>query len=489
MRVYFELRKDHKDKNGLCPLTLNYTHKGYRLRLDTEVSIPEKGYYRIIHKYTSQLVIDPSINGKIIKGKDIEIKFDYTELVQKLEKCETKLKSIIDGWRKLEERGVGEYPDPDYVKDFYKNKQVKGNEKPMILLLLEHIYGSLDPIRKEYVGGKKGDIRRWNTILGDVLEIRGHKIDFRKSKTEKIKNWRDVIEDILLKKDNNLINFYLKDVNKVFLDSYVDVLLKREYGGRKGLENTTIKKRIKTFKEFLNKMIEENHKVNLDFKKFKLEKETYKDLDLDTNIHILEIDEYKKLLELDLSDNPRLEYVKDLYLITCGTGLRFSDVIRIDSTMVKSKKVNKETMRYLKITTQKTGTEVSPPITDPIYNILKKYHMDMKRSYPGGIHTISNDKGNQYLREVLDKLNLDSLNDPDENKRKSQKITTTIKGKRKDFITFHSGRKFYITNCILSGIPINLIMGWTGHHGNWDVFENYIGTKYGENIHLNKLPF
>lgn len=484
MKIYFELRKDHVDKNENCPLTLNYIHKGKRLRLNTEVSIPEN-YYRIINKCVSQKVIDPSLNGKTINGKV----FDVKDLTQKLENCETKLKSIIEGWKKKDERGQGEYPDPKYVSELYKNKQVKGIEKPMIVHLVEFIYGKWDPIIKKYVGGKidhKKDMRRWNTIIGDVLEIRGYKIDFRKYKNEKsLTHWRDVIDNILQQKDNKLIDFYLKDVDKHFLNTYKYILLNRKYGKkdesvgleeRVGLENTTIRKRIKTFKEFLRKMVDEDHKVNMDFDKYILKEELEKDLDIETNIHILRFDEYTKLLELPLTDKPKLDYVRDLFCITMGTGLRFSDVIRIEPNMVKR---NGETI--LTITTKKTGTEVVIPIKENIDRILQKHNDDMK--------TISNDKGNEYLKEVLGLLKMKSLDEYDEDKRKSGTETITYrKGTRKDFITFHSGRKFFICNCMVSGVPLNLIMGYTGHKGDWDVFKRYVDKNYGKGNGI-KLPF
>ena len=47
----------------------------------------------------------------------------------------------------------------------------------------------------------------------------------------------------------------------------------------------------------------------------------------------------------------------------------------------------------------------------------------MKRSFRGGLHTISNDKGNEYLKEVLDLIKLDSLNEPEENLRRSGDMT------------------------------------------------------------------
>jgi hypothetical protein len=173
-----------------------------------------------------------------------------------------------------------------------------------------------------------------------------------------------------------------------------------------------------------------------------------------------------------------------------GTGLRFGNVVRIEPKMIKTKKINGKTTKYIELETQKTKTPVKIPLTENIDKILsEKYKYDLKRSYRGGTHTISNDKGNEYLKEVLGLLKLKSLDEFDEDKRKSGTEITEKKGTRKDFITFHSGRKFFICNCLVSGIPLNIIMGYTGHNGDWDVFKRYIDKEYGEELHINKLPF
>ena len=40
-------------------------------------------------------------------------------------------------------------------------------------------------------------------------------------------------------------------------------------------------------------------------------------------------DEIKKMYKLDLTENKRLERVRDLFVVGCRTGLRFSDLVNI----------------------------------------------------------------------------------------------------------------------------------------------------------------
>lgn len=77
---------------------------------------------------------------------------------------------------------------------------------------------------------------------------------------------------------------------------------------------------------FMNEAYERNLHTNMDFKKKRFSKpkeETY-------SVY-LNSDELKKIYKCDLSDEPRLDRVRDLFLIGCCTGLRFSDLSLLSS--------------------------------------------------------------------------------------------------------------------------------------------------------------
>lgn len=162
----------------------------------------------------------------------------------------------------------------------------------------------------------------------------------------------------------------------------------------------------------------------------------------------LTFDELELLYDLELTDNRRLERVRDLFLIGCYTGLRYSDFSRIEPGHV----VDVDGEMMLEITTQKTGDCVTIPFMPELEKLLSKYDYNPPR--------ISGQKMNDYLKEVGQLANL------------SEKIrVVTHKGGKKQetsvekwqLITTHVARRSFATNLYLLGIPAVNIMKITGH--------------------------
>ena len=85
------------------------------------------------------------------------------------------------------------------------------------------------------------------------------------------------------------------------------------------------------------------------------------------------------LFNLDLSKEPRLEKVRDMFLFGCYTGLRFSDFSKI-----KPQYINLENS-IIHIPTQKTGEDVSLPILPIAKLIINKYKDKTPNSLPPSI--------------------------------------------------------------------------------------------------------
>jgi len=178
--------------------------------------------------------------------------------------------------------------------------------------------------------------------------------------------------------------------------------------------------------------------------------------------------ELKLLTELNLTENHRLDKVRDLFLIGCYTGLRFSDLTQLSiENLSKSKKV-------IKIKTQKTEETVVIPINSIVKRIIDKY----EGKFPTAI---SNEKMNSYLKELAEKTNL------------SQSIIKiATKGgirtkevlKKHELVTVHTARRSFATNAYLSGVPTLSIMKITGHKTEKS-FLAYIKISQEENA--NKL--
>ena len=212
----------------------------------------------------------------------------------------------------------------------------------------------------------------------------------------------------------------------------------------KGNGNTTFGKQIKTLKTILNEAIERGYNVNLTFKsrKFKAPAETAE------NIFLSE-EELKILMELDLSSNERLEKVRDLFIVGCCTGLRFSDFTEIKPENIKD--------NLITIKTIKTGQVVVIPLHHYILQIMKKYEGKCLNSLP---KAMSNQKMNQYLKEI------GKLAKFDENiiiSRTKGSVRVDTIHKKYELLSTHCARRSFATNLYKQGFPAVGIMRITGH--------------------------
>src|SRR5690606_32391089 len=96
--------------------------------------------------------------------------------------------------------------------------------------------------------------------------------------------------------------------------------------------------------------------------------------------------ELNELETLDLSQNPKLDKVRDRFLLGCYTGLRFSDFMRLNKNHIQDGK-------YIIINQQKVKSNVTIPFTDEVKQIFEKYEYNLPKP-------ISEPKFNEYLKEV-----------------------------------------------------------------------------------------
>ena len=139
-----------------------------------------------------------------------------------------------------------------------------------------------------------------------------------------------------------------------------------------------------------------------------------------------------------------LDKVRDLFLIGCYTGLRFSDFSTLDTQSIDG--------NFIKIKQIKTGSRVTIPIMSKLRPVLDKY--------PERLPTISNQKFNDYIKIVAEIAGL-----------KEERTKTDFKGNNEnqtvyrlyELVTSHCCRRSYATNMFRAGVPPMLIMSATGH--------------------------
>lgn len=240
-----------------------------------------------------------------------------------------------------------------------------------------------------------------------------------------------------------------------FYDEFIKYLYSKNYA------QNNVEKHINTLKVFLNDATERRYNSNMAFKnkKFNISKE-------DVNNIYLSENELETLYNLNLSNNSRLDRVRDLFIIGCYTGLRFSDLSKLNSDNFTTK----DGKDFINLKTQKTGEDVVIPLKPLVKSILAKYDGIPPRA-------LSNQKMNDYLKEIAQMAEL--------NERVV--LSKTKGGKRCDvvhekweLVTTHTARRSFATNAFLGKLPSISIMLITGHKTE-KAFMKYIKITKQEN--------
>ncbi|WP_247237716.1 site-specific integrase [Telluribacter sp. SYSU D00476] len=230
----------------------------------------------------------------------------------------------------------------------------------------------------------------------------------------------------------------------VTLDLYHD--LKKFMVEVKEYNDNTQNKHTGILKFFLNEATERKENSSLEYKSRRFSTPR-KQVD---SIYLNE-EEIQLLLKLDLSSEPRLEKVRDLFIVGCFTGLRFSDL-----TSIRAENISPD-FKYFKTKTVKTEEYLEIPIHPVVSKIMEKYMGKTSNCLPP---SISNQKMNEYLKEIGELANLS------ENVAlfKKKGMTRTQKKVSKfELITCHTARRSFATNEYLAGTPTYTIMAITGH--------------------------
>ncbi|MBS1671196.1 MAG: phage integrase SAM-like domain-containing protein [Bacteroidetes bacterium] len=217
--------------------------------------------------------------------------------------------------------------------------------------------------------------------------------------------------------------------------------------------NNSVGKHIKTLKSFLNHA--KNHgwtSVQFNLFGFKVFKE---DIDL---IALTEEELFKIYYCKDLSET--LEQVKDYFCLECFTGLRFSDIARMQDENVKGD--------FLEFRTLKTKDTLFVPLNRFAKEIIEKYRGKfLGRPIPP---TLTNQKSNEYIKDVAE---IAGVTDMMMIEKFSGSRRIVIKKPKCDLITTHTGRKTFISLSFEKKMPAEMIMKITGIR-SWGTLKKYL---------------
>lgn len=234
---------------------------------------------------------------------------------------------------------------------------------------------------------------------------------------------------------NKLIHFRgkqkteLKDLNDDFFIQFI-VFLRKEYN----LNDNTLHRNLNYFKTFLNWCIRKGFEVPKDFKNINVQPYETDDIalteaDLDTLAR----------LELD----GKLELTRDLFLIGCYSGQRYSDYSVFEKDDIQGDMIIKRA--------EKTETNSFIPLHPKLIKLLDKYDWEIK--------TTSSQKFNQHIQSVC---KMAGFNEIIKNTIYKGSQKEVIKKQRWEMIGSHTARRTFITIAAEKMMPDHIIMAITG---------------------------
>lgn len=412
-------KKEWVRRNGTSVIYLQYCRSSEeRVLVDSGLAIPPEYWNRKNNRINSNL---PEDFGKV---KDLEI-----HLLQKLRRAEDLVSyalshTYISPTKFLKEKFSSEF-DPA------KSLDLKAQES---LDVFEHL--------DEYIKTKQSKVKR--CTINVIGAMKNHLLSFQDYRKKPI-------------------TFESFDV--AFYEQFVDYLVyeiphSRRTDVIKGLKMNSVGKTVKHLKSFLKDRMKKKVIPFIDLSDYKV-------LEEDVDAVYLSWEEISSIYHLDLSKHQHLEKYRDLLVLGCLTGFRFSDYSTIKPDEIRS--------GMLYVTQTKTLTTVVVPLRNDAKTILiDKYKMQMPQ--------VSNANFNEYIKEVC---KLAGITDQVKiTHKRGNKITEEVRPKYA-WITSHTCRRSFCTNEYLAGTPTDLIMTISGHKTE-KAFRRYIKADKVQKAYMIK---
>jgi len=228
-----------------------------------------------------------------------------------------------------------------------------------------------------------------------------------------------------------------------FVDYLENVPVKRD--GRVGLVKSSVGKVIKNLKIFLRNAMRRKICPFIDLEGFKVFRETGDHIYLDDA-------EIEKIADYDFSANKRLDLVRDMLVVGCETGLRFSDFSNLNKHSIQRP--------VIKTKTRKTMTPVVIPISNKLDKILRKYNdclpgIRNRNVFNTLMKTVVKEAG---ITEMVQVMHLQG----------NKKIEEWVP--KYNLVSSHTCRRSFCTNAYKKGLPTVVIRGISGHADDKTLF-------------------
>jgi integrase len=232
-----------------------------------------------------------------------------------------------------------------------------------------------------------------------------------------------------------------RNLNLKFYNELMDYLFYKaeKPDGTIGLLTNSAGKIVRLLKGFVNYQIAKGVIPDIDLKNFKVVEE-------ETDAVYLNENELATIYKLNLSDDKELDEIRDVFIVGCFTGLRYSDLSTISPEHIDLANGN------INIKQRKVHKAVVIPMIDYVPDILRKYNYDLPK--------IPSYKFNERIKELGQRA---KLKQKVEVVRKKGKNRIKEVFEKWEMISSHTCRRSFCTNMYLSGFPAEELMRISGH--------------------------
>ncbi|SDQ18622.1 site-specific integrase [Flagellimonas zhangzhouensis] len=243
----------------------------------------------------------------------------------------------------------------------------------------------------------------------DISESTYSKFQYVYNQVEEFIHWKFSKNDITL---DNLNPKFLAD-----LDHYLKV--------ERNQVQVTVNKAIQRFRKPVRLAVQEGILKTDPFYSFK-PKRVINNVVFLTNEELIKLEEFKFV-------QSRLEYVKDLFVFSCYTGLPYQEVMSLEEKNIQTSFDNN---LWISIHRKKTNRSLSIPLLPKAIQIIDRY----KSNSTNVFSKISNQKVNSYLKEIAEIVGIEKR------------------------ITHHTARKTFASTVLLyNNVPMEIVSELLGH--------------------------
>ena len=425
--LWFTLRTDKIQKDGKAPINMFYTLNNVRLRYNTEHKIFPEYWDKKEHK---------AIFLKPAEVKDLLPTLPSSKYLTKseIENINDALSSISSKVKIIENTFVA-LKKPFSAKMVLDELKLQNQEKVVALIKVEEPSNLLYEFMDRYI--MEHEATREPGSLTVYKSVKTHLKAYEDANKEKV-TFEGMDYDFF----NKLNNF----------------LIKRTKSDKQGkitpmLNNTTIAKALSTLKTFLGYARRQGIpgvRFNEGYRDFPIRREKLEVIALDQS-------EFDAIINLDLTDNKRLEKTRDVFCFACATGLRYSDVALLRREHISD--------NIITLTVKKTKSELTVPLNYISASILQKYK-DQYKPLP----VISNQNLNYAIKDLCKLAGIDT---PVEIVRYSGSKRIVTVYPKYELIHFHTARKTFCTLSLEKGMSAEEVMEISGHT-DYKSFKRYV---------------